>query len=81
MAELVRFLATHLSAMSDDLWLKHVGLNGPKLRKGKGAEDIRKELAYFRSNRRRMNYAAAAEAGFAIGSGAVETAAERTMNT
>ncbi len=44
------------------------------LRKGTGAEDIRKELAYFRSNRRRMNYADAAAAGFAIGSGAVESA-------
>ena len=44
------------------------------LRKGKGADDIRKELAYFRNNRRRMTYADAAGAGYAIGSGSVESA-------
>ncbi len=44
------------------------------LRKGKGADRIRKELAYFRNNRRRMDYADAAAAGYAIGSGAVESA-------
>jgi len=44
------------------------------LRKGKGADEIRKELAYFRNNRRRMHYADAADAGYAIGSGSVEAA-------
>ena len=44
------------------------------LRKRKGADEIRKELAYFRNNRRRMHYAAAADAGYAIGSGSVESA-------
>ncbi len=44
------------------------------LRKGKGADGIRKELAYFRANRHRMHYAAAADAGYAIGSGSVESA-------
>ncbi len=44
------------------------------LRKGKGADDVRKELAYFRNNRRRMTYAEAADAGYAIGSGTVESA-------
>ena len=44
------------------------------LRKRKGAEDVRRELAFFRNNRRRMHYAAAAKAGYAIGSGAVESA-------
>ena len=44
------------------------------LRKRKGAEDVRRELAFFRNNRRRMYYADAAKAGYAIGSGAVESA-------
>jgi len=44
------------------------------LRKGKGADDVRRELAFFRSNRHRMHYAAAADAGYAIGSGSVESA-------
>ena len=44
------------------------------LRKGKGADDIRRELAFFRNNRRRMEHADAAAAGYAIGSGAVESA-------
>ena len=43
------------------------------LRKGKGAEDARRELACFRNSRRRMDCAQAAKAGYAIGSGAVET--------
>ncbi len=43
------------------------------LRKGKGVDQIRKELAYFRNNRSRMTHAEAAGAGYAIGSGAVET--------
>ena len=44
------------------------------LRKGKGADDVRRELAFFRNNRRRMHYADAADAGYAIGSGSVESA-------
>ena len=44
------------------------------LRKGKGAGDVRREPAFFRNNRRRMNYADAADAGHAIGSGSVEAA-------
>lgn len=44
------------------------------LRKRKGAEDVRRELAFFRNNRRRMQYADAADAGYAIGSGSVESA-------
>ncbi len=44
------------------------------LRKGKRTDDVRRELAFFRNNRRRMEYAAAAEAGYAIGSGSVEAA-------
>ena len=44
------------------------------LRKGKGADGIRKELACFRKNRRRMNCADSADAGDAIGLGAVEPA-------
>jgi len=43
-------------------------------RKGKGTDDIRRELAFFRSNRRRMECADAADAGYAIGSGSVESA-------
>ena len=42
------------------------------LRKGNGAEGVRRELACFRNNRRRMDCAQAAKAGYAIGSGAVE---------
>ena len=45
-----------------------------QLRKGEKADEIRAELGYFRNNRSRMNYAEAASAGFAIGSGAVEAA-------
>jgi len=37
-----------------------------------GADGIRRELAYFRGNRSRMHYAAAA--GHSIGSGSVESA-------
>ncbi len=44
------------------------------LRKGKGTEDVPRELTFFRNDRRRMHYAAAAAAGFAIGSGSVESA-------
>ncbi len=44
------------------------------LRKGKGADDARRELAFLRSNRRRMRYADAVAAGGAIGSGTVESA-------
>ena len=49
-------------------------------RKGKGAGDIERELAYFGGNRHRMDYAGAAADGFAIGSGAVE-AANKTLVT
>ena len=49
-------------------------------RKGKGAGDIERELAYFGGNRHRMECAGAAAAGFAIGSGAVE-AANKTLVT
>ena len=38
----------------------------------KRADDIRRELAFFRSNRRRMDYADTTAAGYAIGSGSVE---------
>ena len=51
------------------------------LRKGKGADGIRKELAYFRKIRRRMNYADAADAGYAIGSGAIESANKVLVTT
>ncbi len=44
------------------------------LRKGKGADDVRREPACFRSNRRRMECADAADAGHPIGSGSVESA-------
>ena len=44
------------------------------LTKGTGADVIRRELAYFRNNRSRMDYASAADAGHPIGSGAVESA-------
>ena len=72
---------------------RHVLRHGPKgagkvidalrhlLRKGKGAEDARRELAFFRGNRRRMNCAAAADAGYAIGSGAVESANKVLVTT
>ena len=65
---------------------RHVPRHGPRgvgrvidalrhpLRKGKGTDDIRRELAFFRSNRRRMECADAADAGYAIGSGSVESA-------
>ena len=44
------------------------------LRKGRGSEEIRKVLGYFRNNRRRMNYYHLAEEGYPIGSGEVEAA-------
>ena len=49
-------------------------------RKGRGREEIRKVLGYFRGNRGRMDYADAAAAGLPIGSGAVE-AANKTLVT
>ena len=49
-------------------------------RKGKGTDDVRRELACFRNNGCRMEYADAAEAGYAIGSGSVE-AANRVLVT
>ena len=42
------------------------------LRKGRGSEEIRKVLRYFRNNRSRMNYYHLAEAGYPIGAGEVE---------
>ena len=44
------------------------------LRKGRGCEEIRKALGYFRNNRRRMNYYHVAEEGYPNGSGEVEAA-------
>ena len=44
------------------------------LRKGRGSEEIRKVLGYFRNNRSRMNYYHLAEEGYPIGSGEVEAA-------
>ena len=44
------------------------------LRKGRGSEEIRKVLGYYRNNRRRMNYYHLAEEGYPIGSGEVEAA-------
>ena len=44
------------------------------LRKGRGSEEIRKVLGYFRNNRSRMNYFNVAEEGYPIGSGEVEAA-------
>ncbi len=51
------------------------------LRKGKGRTDIARELGYFRANRRRMNYSQVANAGFPIGSGAVEAANRFLVNS
>ncbi len=48
--------------------------------KGRGTDDVRREPGFLRSNRRRMEYAAAAEAGHPIGSGSVE-AANRVLVT
>ena len=44
------------------------------LRKGRGSEEIRKVLGYFRNNHSRMNYYHLAEEGYPIGSGEVEAA-------
>ena len=44
------------------------------LRKGRGREEIRKTLGYFRNNRSRMNYYHVAKEGYPIGSGEVEAA-------
>ena len=51
------------------------------LTKGTGADVIRRELAYFRNNRSRMDYASAADAGQPIGSGAVESANKVLVTT
>ena len=50
------------------------------LRKGRGKEEIRKALGYFRNNRRRMNYYQVAEDGYPIGSGDVEAANKVLVN-
>ena len=42
-------------------------------RKGKGSADIARELGFFRNNRKRMAYSEIADAGYPIGSGAVES--------
>ena len=42
-------------------------------RKGKGCADIDRELGFFRNNRKRMAYSEVADAGYPIGSGAVES--------
>ena len=44
------------------------------LRKGRGSEEIRRVLGYFRNNHRRMNYYHVAEEGYPIGSGEAEAA-------
>lgn len=41
------------------------------------AEELRKEAQYFRNNKRRMNYLEMREAGWAIGSGMVESGAKQ----
>jgi hypothetical protein len=51
------------------------------IKKGKGVDDITVVMGYFRNNRRRMNYSAAASAGFAVGSGAVEAANKVLVTT
>lgn len=50
-------------------------------RKGRGAEELRRVLGYFRNNRRRMNYQQASAAGFPIASGAVEAANKMLVAT
>ena len=50
-------------------------------RKGKGSADIARELGYFRTNRKRMNYREVADAGYPIGSGAVEAANRFLVNS
>ena len=42
--------------------------------RGRGGEDLGRELRFFRKNRHRMNYRAASDAGYSIGSGTVESA-------
>ena len=51
------------------------------LSKGTAGTQLRRELGYFRHNRHRMDYAAAAAAGYAIGSGAVEAANKVLVTT
>ena len=51
------------------------------LRKGKGSADIARELGCFRNNRTRMNYSEVADAGYPIGSGAVEAANRFLVNS
>ena len=51
------------------------------LSKGKARTDIARELGYFRNNRKRMNYREVADAGYPIGSGAVEAANRFLVNS
>ena len=43
------------------------------VRSGRGGDDLKRELRFFRKNRKRMDYKAASDAGYSIGSGAVES--------
>ena len=51
------------------------------LRKGKGRTDIARELGYFGTNGKRMNSSQVANAGYPIGSGAVEAANRFLVNS
>lgn len=49
-------------------------------RQGRGTAAIDREIGYFRTNRKRMSYKAAADAGAPIGSGTVECANKTLVN-
>ncbi len=51
------------------------------LHKGKGSADIARGLGYFRNNQNRMNYSEVADAGYPIGSCAVEAANKVLVNS
>ena len=51
------------------------------LRKRNGAEEVRRELAFFRNNRKRMAYSDVANAGYPVGSGSVEAANKFLVST
>ena len=55
--------------------LRHLARKNPR------SKTIRTELAYFRKNRRRMQYAAVAALGLPIGSGVVEAACKTLAST